>query len=188
MEGEEEEDEKRDKDIGGEGKGSRGKRGRKEADCGNTRERDGIIEWKIKEIEKRLERKKKEERRKNIVIKEIKVKERKRREDVKEIMKDIIMKVKIEEIRRIKGNEGRRTEMLWIRLENEEQRKEILEREKNLRDRKERIVHDLMWKNRKMRWKLEDIARIEERRGTRVLAQQILGLMNNGGSEMRMKC
>lgn len=125
-----------------------------------------MMEGKIKELgEKGLERKERKERRKNIVIKGIKVKEGKRREVVKEMMKDIGMKVKIEEIRRLKGNEEGETEMIWVRLESEEQRREILEKKKNLKDRKERIVEDLTWKKRKMRWKLEDIVRMEERRG-----------------------
>lgn len=123
------------------------------------------MEGKIKELEKGLERKERKEKRKNIVIKKIKVKEGKRREVVEEMMKDIGMKVKIEEIRRLKGNEEGETEMIWVRLESEEQRREILEKKKNLKDRKERIVEDLTWKKRKMRWKLEDIVRMEERRG-----------------------
>lgn len=58
--------------------------------------------------------------------------------------------------------------MIWVRLENEEQRREVMEKKKRLRGRKERIVEDLTWKERKMRWKLEDIARMEEKRGKRV--------------------
>lgn len=123
------------------------------------------MEGKIKELEKGLERKERKEKRKNIVIKGIKVKEGKRREVVEEMMKDIGMKVKIEEIRRLKGNEEGETEMIWVRLESEEQRREILEKKKNLKDRKERIVEDLTWKKRKMRWKLEDTLRMEEWRG-----------------------
>lgn len=123
------------------------------------------MEGKIKELEKGLERKERKEKRKNIVIKGIKVKEGKRREVVEEMMKDIGMKVKIEEIRRLKGNEEGETEMIWVRLESEEQRREILEKKKNLKDRKERIVEDLTWKKRKMRWKLEDIVRGYWRRG-----------------------
>lgn len=118
------------------------------------------MEGKIKELEKGLERKERKEKRKNIVIKGIKVKEGKRREVVEEMMKDIGMKVKIEEIRRLKGNEEGETEMIWVRLESEKQRREILEKKKNLKDRKERIVEDLTWKKRKMRWKLEDIVRM----------------------------
>lgn len=44
----------------------------------------------------------------------------------------------------------------------EEQRREVMEKKRRLRGRKKRIVDDLTWKKRKMRWKLENIARMEE--------------------------
>lgn len=55
-----------------------------------------------------------------------------------------------------------------MRLKNEEQRREVLERKKNLKGRKERIVEDLTGKERKMRCRLEDIARVEKKRVNRV--------------------
>lgn len=55
--------------------------------------------------------------------------------------------------------------MIWVRLENEEQRREVMEKKKRLRGRKKRIVDDLTWKKRKIRWKLKNIARMVERRG-----------------------
>lgn len=126
------------------------------------------MEGKIKELDGRLERKEREKRRRNIVIKGIKITKGKRREVVEKMMKDIGAKVKVEEIRRLKGNKEEGTQMIWVRLENAEQRRKVMERKKRLRGRKERIVEDLTWKERKMRWKLEDIARMEERRGKRV--------------------
>lgn len=39
---------------------------------------------------------------------------------------------------------------------------------KILRGRKERIMEDLTWRERKIRWKLGDIARSEEMEGRRV--------------------
>lgn len=72
------------------------------------------MEEKIKEMENRIERKKREERRKNIMIKEMKVTEGKKRKAVEEILKDIGARVKIEEIRRMKRNEERGTEFIWV--------------------------------------------------------------------------
>lgn len=46
--------------------------------------------------------------------------------------------------------------------------RKVMQRKKRLRGRKERIAEALTWKERKMRWKLEDIARTEERRGKRI--------------------
>lgn len=88
---------------GGEGKGGEGERSAKT---------EGIMEERITEIEKRIERKEREERRKNIMIKEIKVTEGKKREVVEKILEEIGAKAKIEEIRRIGGNEERGTELL----------------------------------------------------------------------------
>lgn len=41
-----------------------------------------------------------------------------------------------------------------------------MEKKKNLR--KEKIVEDLTWRDKKMRWRLGDITRVEERRRNRV--------------------
>lgn len=62
------------------------------------------------------------------------------------------MKVKIEEIKKLKGNKERGMEMVWVRLEkgSEEQRRQVLERKRNLRGRKEIIVEDLIWKETKI--------------------------------------
>ncbi|KMQ92891.1 hypothetical protein RF55_7067 [Lasius niger] len=62
--------------------------------------------------------------------------------------------------------EGR--EMLVVKIKSEEQRKEVLVRKKHLMGRKERIMEDWTWRERKMRWRLEEIAREEERSGRRV--------------------
>lgn len=59
--------------------------------------------------------------------------------------------------------------MGWrVWLKNEEQRREVSERKRNLKGRKKRIVEDLIWKERKIIWKLEDIAKAEKRIGKRV--------------------
>jgi len=54
--------------------------------------------------------------------------------------------------------------MIEIRVGSEEKRKEILSKKKNLKGRRERITEDWTWKEKKMRWKLEEIAREEKRK------------------------
>lgn len=39
---------------------------------------------------------------------------------------------------------------------------------KNLKGRKEEIMEDWTWKERKMRWRLKEIAKNEERKGKKV--------------------
>lgn len=96
-------------------------------------------------------KKEKKDRKRNIVVKGVKIMGGKKKEAVEKIMKDIETEIKIEEIRRLRGNEEKETKMIWVRLGNKEQRKEVMEKKKRLRGKKERIIEDLTWKERKMR-------------------------------------
>jgi len=58
--------------------------------------------------------------------------------------------------------------MLLVKLGNEEQKWNIMGKKKILRGRRERIVEDLTWRERKIRWRLGEIARKEEAAGRRV--------------------
>lgn len=62
--------------------------------------------------------------------------------------------------------------MLLVRLGNEEQKWELIEKKKNLIDRRERISEELSWKERRVRWKLGEIARIEEAKGRKVWVRE----------------
>lgn len=53
---------------------------------------------------------------------------------------------------------------MWIRLENEEQRRERCKKRSNLKGKKERIVEDLIWKERKMRGTGGNRERVGEKR------------------------
>jgi len=119
----------------------------------------GEVESRINEMERKMEKREREreERRKNVVIKGVEIKEGKRREAVEELMKIIGVKVDIGEVKRIGGEVGKGGESLWVKLGSEEQR-----------GRRERIMKDWTWKERKMRWRLEEIARLEEGKGRKV--------------------
>lgn len=121
---------------------------------------------RVRDLERRMEMKEREERKKNILIRGVKIKEEKRKEAVEEIMEVIGVRVTIEVVRKLRGGE-KEGELIWVRLGSEEQRKEVLRGRKKLRGRRERIMEDWTWKERRMRWKLEEIARIEEREGKR---------------------
>lgn len=56
--------------------------------------------------------KEKEERRRNRIIKEMVVKERKRREATEGILKEMEANVKVEEIRKIREDKEKRTKMI----------------------------------------------------------------------------
>lgn len=55
-----------------------------------------------------------------------------------------------------------------MKLESEKQRREVSKKNKKLRGKKKRIVEDLTWGERKIRWSLEEIARKKERKGNSV--------------------
>jgi len=137
-------------------KGVEGKREREE------------VEQKIKEIERKLEKRERAERKKNLIIRGLEVKEEKRMEAVEELMNVIGVEIKIREVWRIAGEKEKGREMVGIKVEEGEKRREILERKKKLRGRKERIMEDWTWKERRMRWRLEEIAKEEEVKGRKV--------------------
>lgn len=58
--------------------------------------------------------------------------------------------------------------MVLMRLGVEEQRSETIRKKRNLRERKEKILEDWTWEERKMRWKLEEIVRKAEREKKRI--------------------
>lgn len=123
---------------------------------GGHRGREGTMEGKIRDIEKRIERmeREREERRKNIVVKEVsgvsEVSEGRKEEGDgggnnerhRNEGKDR------EDMQNERGNgngrgKERGTEMVWMKLENKEQRREVMERKRILKGREERIVEDL---------------------------------------------
>ncbi|XP_067208522.1 golgin subfamily A member 6-like protein 22 [Linepithema humile] len=168
----------------------------KEMEGGGEKKREGKrkegkgeeeMKLRLKEIEKKMERKEREERRKKLVIKGIEVKEGKRKEAVEGLMKDIGAEVKIEETWKIAEDRDKGREIVGIRIESEEKRREIWEKKKTLRGRKERIVEDWTWKERRMRWKLEERAREEERKGKNVWVRRTGGRVEGGGGEHRIE-
>lgn len=52
---------------------------------------------------------------------------------------------------RVGGGQGK--DIWLVKLGNEEQKREVMRRKKMLRGRSERIMKDLTWRERKMRWR-----------------------------------
>ncbi|KAL6417578.1 hypothetical protein ACFW04_012649 [Cataglyphis niger] len=141
--------------IKGLGNGDTGKR---EGNMVNGREGSEAIRNKLNEMENRMERREREERRRNVLIKGVEVKEGKRRVAVEELFDSIGIKAEIEEVRKIGGSVEEGREMMVIRLKNEDQKREVWNKKKLLKGRKER----------RMRWSLERIAKEEEKKGRKV--------------------
>jgi len=78
------------------------------------------------------------------------------------------VEVEIKEVWRVAVEKEKMREMVGIKIEEPERRKEILEKRRNLRGRRERIMEDWTWRERRMRWRLVELAREEERKGRNV--------------------
>jgi len=55
-----------------------------------------------------------------------------------------------------------------VKMRKMEQKRELMIRKRKVRERGLMIEDDLTWRERKMKWKLEEIARQERERGKRV--------------------
>lgn len=87
--------------------------------------------------------KEREEKRKNVIIREMEVSEGRRKEMAEEIIKRAEAKVSIEEVKRIGGDREKDREIVLVRLGSEEQRREVLMKKSNLRGRREIIMEDV---------------------------------------------
>jgi len=105
---------------------------------------------RLKELEKAMEMKERKERRKNLMMRELKVKEGRRKKAVKEILTEIEVKVEVKEVWRIAEDRKVRRKVIEMKVEEERKRREIWEKKRKLRGRKERILEDWMWKERRM--------------------------------------
>lgn len=84
---------------------------------------DNEMEKRLRRVEKWVE--KREKRRKKLLIRRLEVKERKRKEAVKEIMKLIGVELKVEEVWKIADNKKNGRELMGVRVEKEEKKREI---------------------------------------------------------------
>jgi len=57
-----------------------------------------------------------------------------------------------------------------VRLGNREQKRQMMEKKKDLRGKAVRIEDNLTWGERRMKWRIGEIAEEERRKGNRVWA------------------
>jgi hypothetical protein len=138
---------------------------RKEKEMGGDREEkkgeEEEVERRVRRLERSMEMRERERRRRSLIFREVEVRDGKRKEAMQDIMERIGVRVGLEEV--AKGKDDR--EVIAVRVESEEQRREVLENRRKLRGEREKVMEDWTWKERKMRWKLEEIAREEEWKG-----------------------
>lgn len=84
------------------------------------------------------------------------------------ICKEIEVSIDIEEIKEIKAGKEEKGRMVIVKVKSDESRRKILENKRKLRGKEVWIEKDQTFKERKMKWKLRQIAGEEERREERV--------------------
>ncbi|KMQ90799.1 hypothetical protein RF55_9408 [Lasius niger] len=122
----------------------------------------------MKNIRRKLEMKEREEKRNNILIRRLEGGTGEIKERVKKVFEGIGAKVEIEWVRKLRGREGREGDMVVVRLGSRDQKRQVMEKKKELRGKATRIEDDLTWEERKMKWKIGEIANEERKRGNRV--------------------
>lgn len=98
------------------------------------RERLERMVGRMRDMEKKLEWREREEMKKNIVMRGLKVGEG--NIEIEKVMKDIGVEVRIGGVRRIKTGKGEWGEMVVVKLGSEEEKKNVMEGKKKLRGEK----------------------------------------------------
>ncbi|KMQ82440.1 1-phosphatidylinositol- -bisphosphate phosphodiesterase gamma-1, partial [Lasius niger] len=79
---------------------------------------------------------------------------------------EIGAKVEIEEVRRVGRKYGKERGMVVVKLGSRKQKRDVMEKKKGLKGKKIRIEDDLTWEERKIRWKIREIAEEKRRKGS----------------------
>lgn len=123
------------------------------------------MERKLKEMEKWREMKEREERRRNVVVrrgvKEVEIK-------VRKLIQELGIEAETEEVKCVGNRTEEKKGTAIVKIKKVEGKKEIMKRRREIKDKEIRIDDDLTWKERKMRWNLEEVARREREKGKRV--------------------
>lgn len=90
------------------------------------------------------------------------------KKEIKEALTEIGVDMDVNCTKIVEGGRDGRVRMAVIGLQELDQKIKIMRERRRLKERRLRIDNDLTWKERKMRWNLEDIARRERGEGKRV--------------------
>ncbi|KAI4480731.1 hypothetical protein M0802_014123 [Mischocyttarus mexicanus] len=131
-------------------------------------EEEVVIGRRVKEMVEKMERREREERRKNVIMKKVKM-GKSARETAEIVLGKIGAGVKVVEVREIgrRRKQGEET-MLEVKLESVEGKREVMRKKGMLQGGREFIGDDWTWRERKMQWRLREIGSEEARRGKRV--------------------
>lgn len=123
------------------------------------------MEKKMRGIERKIERREKEERGRNVVMRGVRQRKGDLRWGVEQVLKEIGAAVEVQEVRKVRSGREEGGDMVIVKLGNEEERMEVLRKKRSLVGKKIWIDEDLSWEVRRVRWRLREIAREEEEKG-----------------------
>ncbi|EFN87353.1 hypothetical protein EAI_02127 [Harpegnathos saltator] len=123
---------------------------------------------RIRELEIKLDKKEREGRRNNVVVREVEIGEKGVEEGVNKIWRRLELEVEMREVKRIGKGRKEGEGMVLVKLGNWEEKRKVMELKKKLRGKKERIEDDLTVEERKTKWRTEREVEAERRRGKRV--------------------
>ena len=141
---------------------------RREEVEGGKEDRESEMGQRIKMLERKWERAEREEKMQNIIVKGIDTEKGNIKDSIEKLLEEIGVEVEIKNTRKVGGTKVRGKGMVVVTLDNREQRRKVMEKKKKLKGRMERIEDDLTWEERKIKWKLREIAREEGKKGKRV--------------------
>ncbi|XP_043478191.1 golgin subfamily A member 6-like protein 22 [Leptopilina heterotoma] len=127
-----------------------------------------VLEEKMSEVSRWMERTEKEKRKNNIVIKGMNVVRREGRNAIQKVLEDIGTDVKIIGLNGVGGEDKEKPKVWIVQLENEEQKMEVISAKYKLKGRKEIIEEDKTWKERVISRKLEQKKWEERVKGSEV--------------------
>lgn len=141
----------------------------------------GGREWesRIKEIERSIQIKDREKRKRNVIVKGLKVGVGDARKEVEKIMEELGAEVKIREVKRIRAGREEWGEMMCVELASTDEKGRVMEKKSKLKGSNIWIDEDLTWEERKRRECIRRVVKEEREKGNKVIIGKY-GIKING--------
>lgn len=101
---------------------------------------EGRMEKKIKEIERKLGGREREERKRNIVIRKVKADNENLRGDIEKVMREIGVEAELKKVRRVDAMQEGGKGTVMVTLGNAEKKRQIMEKKRRLRSEKRELM------------------------------------------------
>lgn len=123
---------------------------------------------RLRMVEINLDKRERELKRENIVIKGIRVQGVEIEKEIEELWETMEIRAEVKEVRKIGRVDKEGRGMVLVKMRGREEKRKVFEGKRKLKGRLERIEDDMTLEERKVKWKLENVAAEERRKGRRV--------------------